>query len=96
MFKSESNYIIGAISQEVEFSCKGQAERRQNVAHVEVLSTSLFFSLSLSLISMLSNVALHPYSLGKQSRRRGMRGSAGRREKVGSGGEESEREEGGL
>lgn len=87
MLQSESNYILGAISQEVEFSYKGEAERRQNVAHVEVLSTSLSFSLSLSLISMLSNVALHPYSLGKQSRRRG---------KVGSGGEESEREEGGL
>lgn len=88
--------ITGATSQEVEFSYKGEAERRQNVAHVEVLSTSLFFSLSLSLISMLSNVALHPFSLGKQSRRRGMRGSAGRTEKVGSGGEASEREEGGL
>lgn len=59
---------------------------------------SLFFNLSLTLISSLSNVALHPCSLEKRSRRRGTGGRAERREKGGGGGEEeeSEGEEGGF
>lgn len=77
VLKSESHCIIGAISQEVEFSYREKLKEGKTLPTWRCWAL-LSFSISLSLISMLSNVALHPYSLGKQSRRRGMRGSAGR------------------